>query len=159
MKCSTCGYIEYENAYLMLYRDRKQHDVNHGKWIGVGGKFEHGETARQCMCREIKEETGLVFTEDELCFRGILYFHYSKNEEEKIWIYTVTSYSKDVKECDEGELAWVKKDQILDLPLWEGDSYFLMKMIRDDNAMFTLDLYYDDQGHLLHAKERTAENE
>ncbi len=86
-------------------------------------------------------------------------FHYSKNEEEKIWIYTVTSYSKDVKECDEGELAWVKKDQILDLPLWEGDSYFLMKMIRDDNAMFTLDLYYDDQGHLLHAKERTAENE
>ncbi len=75
MKCSTCGYIEYENAYLMLYRDRKQHDVNHGKWIGVGGKFEHGETARQCMCREIKEETGLVFTEDELCFRGILYFH------------------------------------------------------------------------------------
>ena len=159
MKYSTCGYIENGNAYLMLYRNRKRNDVNHGKWIGVGGKFEHGETARQCMCREIKEETGLIFREKELCFRGILYFYYAEKEAEKIWIYTVHSKIRDVIDCDEGTLAWISYETILDLPLWEGDRTFLIKMLQDDKATFVLDLHYDDHGNLLHYEERTAEDE
>ena len=60
MKYSTLCYIENDRGeYLMLHRVKKENDCNHDKWIGVGGKFEPGETPEACAAREMKEETGL----------------------------------------------------------------------------------------------------
>lgn len=143
----------------MMLRNAKQHDVNSGKWIGVGGKFEHGETARQCMIREIQEETGISLLTEELQFRGILYFHYDRDEDEKIWIYTAACRNDHFVPCDEGELHWVQKDEILHLPLWEGDRIFLDKLLKDEDEIFCLDLYYDDKGTLINHTQREAEHE
>ena len=63
MKNTTLCYIEKDGKYLMLYRNKKENDLNEGKWIGVGGKFEPGETAEQCLVREVREETGLTLTD------------------------------------------------------------------------------------------------
>ena len=63
MKNTTLCYIEKDGAYLLLHRVKKQADVNGGKWVGVGGHFEEGEGAEECVLREVHEETGLTLTE------------------------------------------------------------------------------------------------
>lgn len=143
----------------MLLRNAKENDVNTGKWIGVGGKFEQNETPRQCILREIKEETGISLSSGMLQFRGVVYFHNSNTEDEKIWIYTAPCQSLEFIQCDEGELHWIQKDEILHLSLWEGDKIFLAKLLNDDYSPFCLDLYYDDKGDLILHKQREAEHE
>lgn len=158
MRCSTCGYLHCRGRYLMMYRNRKKNDVNHGKWIGIGGKTEDGETPRQCMRRETFEETGRLFSEEAFCFRGILYFHY-ETDEEKIWIYTAETENDAFRESTEGSLQWISEDQILSLPLWEGDRVFLKKLLQGCREHFCLDLYYDPDGRLTETRERKTEDE
>lgn len=130
-KMTTLCYIRRDDSYLMLYRNKKENDENEGKWIGIGGKIEEGESPEQCVRREVFEETGLTLL--EYSFRGIVTFVNDVWENEYMMLYEGTSFSGELRrECDEGELAWVPFDQIMDLPLWEGDRVFLEKLISGD---------------------------
>ena len=126
---STLCYIEKNNCYLMLFRNKKKNDPCEGKWVGVGGKFEPGESADQCLKREVYEETGLILTDYRFC--GIVHFMSDTWPDEDMYLYTATGFEGDPENfpCDEGELSWIPKDQILSLNLWEGDRYFLKPMI------------------------------
>ena len=139
MIISTLCYIEKEGSYLMLHRIKKEHDVNEGKWIGVGGKLISGESPEECVAREVKEETGLILNSYRL--RGILTFSSEGWEDEIIFVYTADDFSGEVSDCDEGELAWIPKDKIKDLNLWEGDRIFL-KLLAEDAPVFSLKLSY-----------------
>lgn len=99
MKNTTLCYIEKDDSYLMLHRVKKEHDINHGKWIGVGGKFEPFETPEECLLREVKEETGLTLLEYRL--RGIITFVQDK-ETEYMFLYTADSFEGELIPCDEG---------------------------------------------------------
>lgn len=126
---STLCYIEQNGKYLMLFRNKKTHDVNGQKWVGVGGKFEPGETAEQCLVREVKEETGL----DLLSYHyyGVINFISDEWEDERMHLFLGTAFSGNlIPDCPEGELHWVPKEEIMDLPMWEGDPYFLKEMLR-----------------------------
>lgn len=139
MDKTVLAYIENDDSYLMLFRNKKENDINRGKWIGVGGHIESNETPDEALIREIKEETGLNAVSYTL--RGILTF-INKNYEEIIYLYTVHSFSGSLKKCDEGELAYIKKDELEKLNMWEGDKYFL-KLIKDNEPYFLLTLKYD----------------
>ena len=139
MIVSTLCYIEDNGKYLMLLRNKKQKDVNKGKWIGVGGRIEPGESPEECVCREVLEETGLTITAYRM--RGILTFSSEGWEDEYIFVFTSDEYSGNLKECDEGELRWIDKEEIMKLNLWEGDRIFL-KNILDDSAFFSMRLSY-----------------
>ena len=138
IKC-TLIYLEQNDQYLMLHRIKKARDVNKDKWIGVGGKFEPGETPEQCACREMTEETGLIPL--KLRYRGIVYFENSLCESEEMHLFTCTEFKGKVKDCDEGELVWIKKKEIYQLNLWEGDRIFLEKL-STDSPFFQLRLIY-----------------
>ena len=152
---STCGYIISGGQWLMLYRNKKKDDVNAGKWIGVGGKQEAGETPLECMMRETLEETGLTMLDP--CFRGKVYFIYEDRETEVILIYTCHSYNGELKECTEGTLAWIPQEELERIPVWEGDRLFLKRLTETDDKLFTLFLFYDRQGNLLKAEEGETE--
>ena len=122
-------YLERNNQYLMLFRNKKKDDLNGSKWIGVGGHLEKGETKEQALIREIKEETGLDII--SFTYRGELLF-INDDFEEIMYLYTSSDFKGELKECDEGELHWVKKDKIMDLNLWEGDRAFLPLLINSD---------------------------
>ena len=140
VQMTTLGYIETRESYLMLHRVKKEQDVNEGKWIGIGGKFEYGESPEECMIREAKEETGLAVT--SMKFRGILTFICDKQDPEYICLYTIDGSSGQLKECDEGELLWVPKDEIFGLNLWEGDRIFF-DLLQKDVPFFSLKLCYE----------------
>ena len=140
VQMTTLGYIETRESYLMLHRVKKEQDVNEGKWIGIGGKFEYGESPEECMIREAKEETGLAVT--SMKFRGILTVICDKQDPEYICLYTIDGFSGQLKECDEGELLWVPKDEIFGLNLWEGDRIFF-DLLQKDVPFFSLKLCYE----------------
>ena len=71
---TTLCYIEKNGCYLMLHRTKKEHDYNKDKWIGIGGKFENGESPEDCAVREIREETGLIVEHADLEYCGIVTF-------------------------------------------------------------------------------------
>ncbi len=145
MKNTSLCYIESNGQYLMLHRTKKKNDENAGKWIGVGGKFEEGESPEECMLREVYEETGLTL--NSWRFRGIVTFSYSSWETEYMHLFTADSFSGEVQECSEGELKWIKKDDVLSLPIWDGDRVFL-NLLKTDVPFFSLKLRYDDNGEL-----------
>ena len=144
MELTTLCYIEKDDKYLMLHRVSKKNDVNKDKWIGVGGHFESGESPEDCLLREVKEDTGLTLTSYR--FRGILTFNFNDNESEYICLYTADGFEGELRECDEGTLEWVPKDEIDNLNLWTGDKIFF-DLLRKDAPFFSLKLQY--QGDTL----------
>lgn len=141
MKNTTLCYIEKDCKYLMLHRIKKENDENRDKWIGVGGKLEEKESPYDCVKREIKEETGLTVNDPR--YRGVITFVSDKYETEIMHLFWTDSFSGDIlKECDEGELCWIDKRKLLELPIWEGDKIFL-KLIDSTNDFFSLKLVYN----------------
>lgn len=147
-KLTTLCYIENENQYLMLHRIRKKNDVNHDKWIGVGGKFERGESPEECLLREVKEETGYTLTSWK--YRGIITFVYGEDIVEYMSLYTADKYEGTQIDCDEGVLEWVDKDKISELNLWEGDRIFF-RLLDERDDFFSLKLVYNTEDVLQKA--------
>lgn len=137
---TTLCYIEKDNKYLMLHRTKKENDLNEGKWIGVGGKFEPNETPEECLLREVKEETDLTLTSYRL--RAVITFVSDKWETEYMYLFTADAFTGEIGNCNEGDLEWVDKDKILDLPTWEGDRIFLEKLL-DNAGFFTVKVVYE----------------
>jgi len=138
---TTLCYIEKDNKYLMLHRNKKEKDLNKGKWIGVGGKFEKNETPEECVIREVFEETGLTLK--KYTYKGLVTFVNTKYETEYIFVYTATDFSGEIINCPEGTLKWVKKNEIFELNLWDGDKYFLEKLLNNQKETFSIKLIYD----------------
>ena len=148
MKNTTLCYIENERGdYLMLHRVKKENDCNRDKWIGVGGKFEDGESPEECVLRETLEETGLTLTDWR--YRGIVTFVSDRLETEYMHLFTATGWTGRLHECDEGVLEWVSREQFRGLPQWEGDRIFL-RLIEEDAPFFSLKLRYEGE-HLAYA--------
>jgi 8-oxo-dGTP diphosphatase len=140
MKNSVLCYIEKDEKYLMLYRNKKNNDCNGGKWIGVGGKIEENESPDEALVREVKEETGLTLTRS--AFRGIVTFVSDTWEGEYMYVYTADGFEGEICDCDEGELHWVEKNKLFSLPMWEGDRVFLKYLLTDSRDIFRLKLVY-----------------
>jgi 8-oxo-dGTP diphosphatase len=140
MKLTTLCYIEKDDSYLMLHRVKKENDLNHDKWIGVGGKFEQDETPEECLLREVQEETGLTLTKYR--FRGIVTFLSDEWEGEYMHLYTATEYTGELTECSEGCLEWVRKKDIEKLHIWEGDKIFF-RLLDENLPFFSLKLRYE----------------
>ena len=150
---TTLCYIEKNNSYLMLHRTKKEKDVNKDKWIGIGGKFEEEESPFDCIKREVKEETGFILNKVE--YRGLVTFvsRTSDGAEpyyELMHLFWSDDFSKagapdspDLPECDEGELEWVPKEKMNDLPHWESDELFL-ELIEKRAPFFSIKVEYLD---------------
>ena len=137
---SALIYVERGDEYLMLHRTKKENDLNRDKWIGIGGKFEENESPEDCMLREAREETGLTLTSWR--YRGIVTFLSDRWETEYMHLFTADGYSGTLRQCDEGDLAWIKKSELLKLKLWEGDKIFL-RLLDSDEPFFSLKLKYE----------------
>lgn len=140
---TTLCYLEKDGCYLMLYRNKKKNDLNAGKWIGIGGKFEPGETAEQCLLREVKEEVGVQLT--SFAYRGLVHFRPDNGYDEDMYLFTADGFDGALTECNEGETAWIEKSKVFDLNLWEGDRIFLKKLLLGESGFEITLEYIGDQ--------------
>ena len=151
MKNTTLCYIEKDGKYLMLHRIKKKNDENKDKWVGIGGKFESGESPFDCVRREITEETDLIA--NKLSYRGIVTFVSDIYGTEYMHLFTCTDFSGKLKEsCDEGHPEWVNIDEVDKLPIWEGDKIFF-KLLRENAPFFSLKLVYQGDALISHTIE------
>ena len=138
---TTLCYITRGDDVLMLHRIKKEKDLNKDKWIGIGGKFEEGESPDECLLREAMEETGLRLTSWRC--RGVVTFLTNGPwEGEYMYLFTADSFEGELKVCEEGDLQWVSRAFLDDLPKWEGDKIFL-DLLWQDAPFFLLTLRYD----------------
>lgn len=142
MILSTLCYIEKDGQYLMLHRTKKKNDLNKDKWLGIGGKFEEGESPEECIVRETKEETGLILKDYKL--HCIVTYISTNWETEYMYVFTSKDFEGEIIECNEGDLQWVDKDKVVDLNTWEGDKIFLEK-IQNGDGFFTVKFEYDGE--------------
>ena len=146
MRNTSLCYIESNGCYLMMHRVKKDIDENRDKWIGIGGKFEEGESPEECAAREIREETGLSFLPEELCFRGLVTFVSDEWGTEYMHLFTAAAEDSrraalELDRDEEGILEWVPIPDIEKLPIWEGDRIFL-RLLAENAPFFSLKLEY-----------------
>lgn len=142
MRNTTLCHIEKDGKYLMLHRVKKENDLNKDKWVGIGGKFEDKESPYECNSREVLEETGLTLNSARYC--GIVTFVSDKWETEYMHIFHSSDFSGKLIKCNEGNLEWVEKTEIYNLPVWEGDKIFF-KLIEEEAPFFSLKLVYEGE--------------
>ena len=142
MKNVTLCYIEKNGKYLLLHRTKKENDLNKDKWIGVGGKFEDKESPEECVVREVKEETGLTLNSYEL--RCVVTFVSNEWETEYMYVFTSNDFTGKLIECKEGELEWIDKEKVRNMPTWEGDKIFLDRIL-EDTPFFTAKVEYEGE--------------
>ena len=140
MKLATLCYVEKDGQYLMLHRTKKENDMHENLWVGLGGKFEPGESPEDCVIREVYEESGLLIQNPIL--KGIMTFPSFDQEDWYVFLFLATDFIGDIIPSNEGELAWIDRDQLCNLPMHEGDRYFL-KWIEECANVFTAKFIYE----------------
>lgn len=141
MKLTVLAYLKRAEQTLMLHRNKKTNDHHKGKWNGLGGKFEAGESPEMCLKREVKEESGLIV--EKAVLRGFITFPLFDTEEDwYVFVYTVEGFSGTLKNSPEGELHWVNNNELLNLNLWEGDKIFIPWL--DQKKFFSAVFYYEN---------------
>ena len=140
MRNTTLCYIRRGGDTLLLHRVKKENDENRDKWVGIGGKFEEGESPEDCLLREVREETGLTL--DAWRYRGIVTFVSNEWGTEYMHLFTADAWEGSLRQdCDEGVLEWIDREKLLSLPIWEGDKIFL-RLLDQDAPFFSLKLRY-----------------
>ncbi|MGB9664821.1 MAG: NUDIX hydrolase [Ignavibacteria bacterium] len=148
MKLATLCYVFDGNRVLMINRNKRENDMHLGKWNGLGGKFNPGETPEECVIREVYEESGLLIKNPIL--KGFLTFPAFDDEEDwYVFVFTANEFSGKLIESEEGELEWIEWEKVTDLPLWEGDKYFL-EWIKQDR-FFSAKFIYENSKYITHS--------
>jgi 8-oxo-dGTP diphosphatase len=142
MLLATLCYVKSNGQTLMIYRNRKANDMHEGKWNGLGGKFEAGETPEECVIREVLEESGLTIQNPKLC--GLLMFPNFKGNDWYVFVFIATELSGELIDSLEGKLEWIPDDKVLTLSLWESDHIF-MPWIRETKFFSAKFIYEADQ--------------
>ncbi|MGB3975405.1 MAG: 8-oxo-dGTP diphosphatase [bacterium] len=121
---ATLCYVRHNDHTLMLRRSKKTNDIHQGKWNGLGGKLEKGETPEECARREIFEESGLLVSTLEL--KGVLTFpNFDGSNDWIVFVFIGRDFSGTMIDSPEGDLEWIPDAELLKLPLWDGDRIFL----------------------------------
>ena len=147
MKYSTICHLEKDGKMLFLHRNKKENDMHEGKWVGIGGKFEKGESPEECVIREFLEETGLSISNPKM--HGVIIFpDFFQGEDWMTFVFSCNDYTGEMIDSPEGTLKWVDISEVSKLEMWEGDYLFLEWM--RENEFFSAKMVYEDQKMIFH---------
>lgn len=148
MKLATLCYVFKGDKVLMINRNKRENDIHLGKWNGLGGKFNPGETPEECVIREVYEESGLLIKNPKL--KGFLTFPaFDEEEDWYVFVFTANEFSGKLIESNEGELEWIEWERVTELPLWEGDKYFLEWL--NQERFFSAKFIYKNSKYITHS--------
>ncbi len=145
MKLATLVYVKREGQTLMIHRVKKERDIHEGKWNGLGGKLEPGESPEACAAREVREESGLEIKNPR--YGGLLVFAGFKGEDWYVWVYSADEFSGELIDSNEGNLQWIADGELRSLALWPSDLLFLDWL--DAGKIFSARFEYNDRDEML----------
>lgn len=143
MKLATLCYIidKENNRTLMIHRVKKKDDYHEGKWNGLGGKFNKGESPEECAIREVYEESGLKIKNPKM--HGFITFpEFDGKYDWYVFLFSVSEFEGELIDSPEGNLEWIPNDKLDSLNLWDGDKIF-MKWLHDEK-FFSAKFNYKD---------------
>jgi len=143
MKLATLCYVtdKKNNSTLMIHRVKKENDYHHGKWNGLGGKLERGESPEECAIREIKEESGLIVK--DIVLKGMITFPlFDGKDDWYVFLFVTDSFEGELIESNEGNLAWIPNEKLTKINLWDGDKIFIPWLSGD--RFFSAKFNYND---------------
>jgi 8-oxo-dGTP diphosphatase len=145
---ATLCYLERDGRILMLHRNRKNNDLHKGKYNGIGGKLEPGESPHDCVKREVLEESG--YSVESFQFTGHITFPlFDGKNDWSVFLFTGSGIAGQMMENPpEGDLEWVERKSLLELNLWEGDYIFLPWVL--EGRIFVARFDYRDGRYLRH---------
>lgn len=149
MKLATLCYVmdKNNNSTLMIYRNKKKNDFHEGKWNGLGGKFEPGESPEECAIREIKEESGLKV--NSLLMKGFITFPlFDGKDDWYVFLFTAHDFEGELIDSPEGHLEWISIDKLTEINLWEGDKIFIPWLFQDN--FFSAKFNYKNGKYINH---------
>lgn len=147
MQLATLCYVRKNNKTLMLFRNKKPNDIHEGKWNGLGGKFEKGETPEECVIREVREESGLSIKNPKL--HGIITFPmFDGKKDWYVFMFTVNEFEGELIDSNEGKLEWIENEKLLELNLWEGDKIFIPWLFQE--KYFSAKFIYENKKLISH---------
>ncbi len=149
MKLATLCYVmdRKTESTLMIHRVKKQNDYHEGKWNGLGGKFEQGESPEDCAIREIEEECGLRVK--SVTMKGFITFPmFDGKEDWYVFLFTANDFTGELIDSNEGNLAWIKNNKLTDLNLWDGDKIFIPWLFND--KYFSAKFNYENGKYINH---------
>jgi 8-oxo-dGTP diphosphatase len=132
MKLATLCYLldKETDSTLMIFRNKKKNDYHEGKWNGLGGKFEPGESPEECAKREIFEESGLRVNSIRL--KGLITFPLFDNKEDwYVFLFTSHNFEGEIIDSPEGTLDWIPNEKLTEINLWDGDKIFIPWLFQD----------------------------
>lgn len=147
MKLATLCYVQKDENTLMLYRNKKENDYHEGKWNGLGGKFELGESPEDCAKREIKEEAGLTVLEMRL--KGFITFPmFDGKDDWHVFLFVIDKFEGELIDSPEGDLEWIPNNKLTEINLWEGDKHFIPWLFEE--KFFSAKFIYENGDFISH---------
>ena len=147
MKLATLCYVMHKGKTLMLYRNKKENDYHEGKWNGLGGKFEQGETPEECAVREVFEEAGLKVSNPEM--KGLITFPmFDGKDDWYVWVFVFNNFEGELIDSPEGELEWIPNERLTKLNLWDGDKHFIPWLFEE--KCFSAKFIYENGEYISH---------
>lgn len=127
MQEATLCYILDDNRVLLI---EKRRGLGSGLYNGPGGKIEAGESPREAIHREVKEEVDLTITDPtklaELSFthdgERVLFVH----------VFRATEYTGDPTPSPEAKPVWFDRDDLPYDEMWEDDYLWLPHVLDGD---------------------------
>ena len=150
MKLATLCYVinKQLDKTLMLHRVKKENDYHEGKWNGLGGKLELGESPEDCVIREVKEEAGLIIKKPRM--HGFITFpNFDEVDDWYVFIFTANEFEGKLIDSPEGNLAWIPNDKLTSLNLWDGDKLFMEWLFKD--KFFSAKFIYEKGEYKRHS--------
>ncbi|MEW6654976.1 MAG: 8-oxo-dGTP diphosphatase [Bacteroidota bacterium] len=147
VQLATLCYVMHEGRTLMLFRNKKPNDYHEGKWNGLGGKFEEGESPEECAVREVEEESGIKMITPKM--KGIITFPMFDNKKDwYVFLFTAENFSGELADSNEGKLEWIPNDELVNLNLWDGDKIFIPWLFED--KYFSAKFIYENGKYVSH---------
>jgi 8-oxo-dGTP diphosphatase len=149
MKLATLCYVidKNTNSTLMIHRIKKENDYHRGKWNGLGGKFEPGESPEECAIREIEEESSLIIKKIKM--KGFITFPlFDGKEDWYVFLFTADDFDGKLIDSNEGKLDWIPNSKLTDINLWEGDKYFIPWLFKE--KFFSAKFIYENGDYISH---------
>ena len=131
----------------MIHRTKKKNDYHKGRWNGLGGKFEQGESPEECAVREIEEESGLKVINIKM--RGIITFPmFDGMDDWYVFLFVADNFNGELIDSNEGDLKWIPNEELININLWEGDKFFIPWLFED--KFFSAKFNYKDGKYIDH---------